>query len=343
MRLDHLQQHIAHEKVPDASDSRDRTLDSTTHKAIAHKFHEDPGLVRASSFKGRESVYAADDINLPLSSSTAPLLKTNSRSKSFSKDKEDPVVQLNENNLDDILSYKPETAKPENGPHEEPKDSQPEPANVATDIISPTAQALRRSSSSLNNNTLAGLQPGNSMSFYRKKSGAESQDILEIKRLQFNLKKTYYPADRLSRRVKIWYCSGGFSLSTEDEIQQFVDALKNTDDRTLKAFSEEKFEHIHDWSNLLEVLRKYEQKVLSENPELDENVLNSKVRFVYEITLPSRPEVLLEYEISEGFMLEDLVAKVGQYWFIYFVSIFNCFYLFLLLRFSCQQLSDFQN
>ena len=54
-----------------------------------------------------------------------------------------------------------------------------------------------------------------------------------------------------------------------------------------------------------------EQKVLSENPELDENVLNSKVRFVYEITLPSRPEVLLEYEISEGFMLEDLVAKVG--------------------------------
>lgn len=144
-------------------------------------------------------------------------------------------------------------------------------------------------------------------------------EMMEIKTMEFSLKKSTYPADRLARRVKIWYCSGGFSLSTEDEINQFVDALKNTDDPTLKAFSEEKFEHIHDWSNLLEVLRKYEQKILAEMANNDAAIDNAAsnqnhVKFVYEITVPSRnkDEEKVEFEFSDDFDFEALVKKVGD-------------------------------
>jgi uncharacterized coiled-coil protein SlyX len=151
-----------------------------------------------------------------------------------------------------------------------------------------------------------------------------AHEMLEIKQLEFIFKKAIYPADRLTRRVKIWYCSGGFSLSSEDEITQFVDALKSTDDLTLKAFSEEKFEHIHDWSNLLEVLRKYEQKVLTESIAndnaagivnsngTDDNLSNPHVRFVYEITLPKRPDLKLSYEFTEEFDFDDLIKKMNE-------------------------------
>lgn len=79
-----------------------------------------------------------------------------------------------------------------------------------------------------------------------------------IPQIRFAVKKVKYPAERLARRIKIWYCSSGFSLSTEQEIEQFVNELQLTGDNTLQSFSQEKFDNILDWAHLLEVLRKYE-------------------------------------------------------------------------------------
>ena len=78
------------------------------------------------------------------------------------------------------------------------------------------------------------------------------------------MNKLHYPAERLARRIKIWYCSSGFSLSSSIEVEQFVKELKNTGDKVLIDFSEEKFGELHDWANLLAVLRKYEQRKMIE-------------------------------------------------------------------------------
>ena len=78
------------------------------------------------------------------------------------------------------------------------------------------------------------------------------------------MNKLHYPAERLARRIKIWYCSSGFSLSNSTEVEQFVKELKNTGDKVLIDFSEEKFGELHDWANLLAVLRKYEQRKMIE-------------------------------------------------------------------------------
>jgi hypothetical protein len=315
MRLDHLEQHLAQEKVNDKKDSKDRTFDTITANAVSHNFFEDPGMIRVPSFKSKESVFANDDINLR-NGSGEKVSKSRSKEKERSREigiYNEPIIQLNDKNLDELLDFSPVSPPARNHPPLPPTaPAVPPPPPAAPG--SPVAQngdlqkSLRRSISNLNNNN----NNNNNVSMYKMKKRDSELDMNEIRRIEFTLKKAVYPADRLSRRVKIWYCSGGFSLSTEEEIHQFVDALKNTDDPTLKAFSEEKFEHIHDWSNLLEVLRKYEQKVLTDEKETAESALSNKVRFIYEITTPTRPEIKVEFEFSEGFQLENLVRKISE-------------------------------
>jgi hypothetical protein len=87
-----------------------------------------------------------------------------------------------------------------------------------------------------------------------------------VSQLKFSLKGVRYPAERLARRVKIWYCSSGFSLSSVGEVEQFVSHLRKSGDAVLSAFSGEKFGDLQDWANLLAVLRKYEQKRLVDAP-----------------------------------------------------------------------------
>lgn len=86
----------------------------------------------------------------------------------------------------------------------------------------------------------------------------------EMENLQLRLEKLLYPTERLVRRIKIWYCSSGFSISTETDVENFVRELRNTDDKILHAFSHEKFSYLHDWAKLLEMLRKYEEHSASD-------------------------------------------------------------------------------
>jgi hypothetical protein len=88
----------------------------------------------------------------------------------------------------------------------------------------------------------------------------------DFSKLALNLKRVRYPSERLARRIKIWYSSSGFALSTAAEVEQFVRELKNTGDKVLADFSEEKFGELKDWANLLAVLRKYEQRRLLDTP-----------------------------------------------------------------------------
>lgn len=83
---------------------------------------------------------------------------------------------------------------------------------------------------------------------------------VDLSAVKFSVQRVKYPAERLSRRIKIWYCSSGFSLSTAAEVEHFVKELRNAGDAVLTAFSEEKFDELQDWANLLAMLRKYEQK-----------------------------------------------------------------------------------
>lgn len=89
---------------------------------------------------------------------------------------------------------------------------------------------------------------------------------VDLSAVKFSVQRVKYPAERLSRRIKIWYCSGGFSLSTAADVEQFVKQLRNTGDAVLTAFSEEKFDELQDWANLLSMLRKYEQKWAMTSP-----------------------------------------------------------------------------
>jgi hypothetical protein len=88
----------------------------------------------------------------------------------------------------------------------------------------------------------------------------------DFSKLALHLKRVRYPSERLARRIKIWYSSSGFALSTAAEVEQFVKELKNTGDKVLADFSEEKFGELKDWANLLAVLRKYEQRKLLDTP-----------------------------------------------------------------------------
>lgn len=87
-----------------------------------------------------------------------------------------------------------------------------------------------------------------------------------VSKLKFSVKRVKYPSERLSRRIKIWYCSSGFSIASVSEVEQFVAELRNTGDAVLSSFAEEKFGDLQDWANLLAVLRKYEQRRVIDSP-----------------------------------------------------------------------------
>ena len=124
--------------------------------------------------------------------------------------------------------------------------------------------------------------------------------------MRFKVDLVKYPAARLARRIKIWYCSSGFSLSTEAEVRQFVTELMNTGDETLKSFANEKFDNILDWANLLEVLRKYELKLRLESPqsEIEDQAVVCRVG----VTVPSRGDRITFLDLSE----EVTVAAFGE-------------------------------
>jgi hypothetical protein len=88
----------------------------------------------------------------------------------------------------------------------------------------------------------------------------------DFSNVKLSLKRVHFPAERLARRIKIWYSSSGFSLSTASEVEQFVADLRGAGDKVLTDFAEEKFGDLQDWANLLAVLRKYEQRRLIESP-----------------------------------------------------------------------------
>jgi hypothetical protein len=131
------------------------------------------------------------------------------------------------------------------------------------------------------------------------------------------VKKVRYPADRLARRIKIWYCSSGFSLSTESSIQQFVSELRLTGDSTLESFADEQFDHILDWANLLEVLRKYEQRLMLEAPPASHGDRTDEVvSFSVEASLVVRggqqtqPVQPVVFELGETFSVESIAEQV---------------------------------
>jgi hypothetical protein len=141
-------------------------------------------------------------------------------------------------------------------------------------------------------------------------STSDDADSKIVMNMQFTLKHVKYPADRLARRIKIWYCSSGFALTNEIEIDQFVRMLRNSGDVVLKAFAEERFDQIRDWATLLELLRKYEQRVIMEKQQLeeesvikgqDQDMLNNAkvISLVAEVRLPERSNVVSEMVLNE--------------------------------------------
>ena len=139
--------------------------------------------------------------------------------------------------------------------------------------------------------------------FHKPFQPPSNEEFLES--LAIVLKKVSYPSDRLSRRIKIWYCSSGFALSTAQEVEQFVQELKLTGDTVLQQFADEKFDKINDWANLLEVLRKYEQKMLVDMP--NRQPITESVFFEVELKLHDKSFL---YKIDEEFNMENLIRMV---------------------------------
>jgi hypothetical protein len=135
--------------------------------------------------------------------------------------------------------------------------------------------------------------------------------------MQFVVKKVRYPADRLARRIKIWYCSSGFSLSTESSIQQFVNELRLTGDSTLESFADEQFDHILDWANLLEVLRKYEQRLMLEAPpashgDKGDEVVSFSVEASLALSDKGHQKQPVVFELGETFSVEAIAEQVNS-------------------------------
>ncbi len=312
VRLDHIGAHLSR----DSHEDDVRSVELSVSKAVAHKFHEDPGpIARGPSFVTKESNFAADDMNTVKQLAAKSRSFTNNNTSKFNLlpsaipeealkistkenegDSYGPIMHLKDNNLDELLSFST------------PNTISPLPLTMSGPIAANSKSGVLKRVDSIRTDS--------------------EQDTTAIKEMVFTLKRVVYPADRLARRVKIWYCSGGFSLSSVEEIQQFVDALRLTDDTTLKAFAEEKFENIHDWSNLLEVLRKYEQKMLTDTPppptdpnaepspeavvtpvSAPEDHANTNLKFVFEVTIPSK-EKTLEFEVTDGFDLDAFIKQV---------------------------------
>ena len=135
--------------------------------------------------------------------------------------------------------------------------------------------------------------------------------IQPIPQIKFLVQKVKYPAERLARRIKIWYCSSGFSLSTEQEIEQFVNELQQTGDSTLQSFSQEKFDNILDWAHLLEVLRKYEGKMLVEEALEHDNLSNSWVLDVQAV-VQSSEGATVNIKLSESSSIDVIARELAE-------------------------------
>jgi len=56
------------------------------------------------------------------------------------------------------------------------------------------------------------------------------RDVL-MSKLKLSLLKVAYPAKKLARRIKVWYSSSGFSLSSDEEISMFIQELRRSGDQ----------------------------------------------------------------------------------------------------------------
>jgi hypothetical protein len=147
--------------------------------------------------------------------------------------------------------------------------------------------------------------------------------IPEVENLTLEFNKIHYPMERLARRIKIWYFSSGFSISSEKEVENFVRELRNTDDKILHAFSREKFAYLNDWAKLLEMLRKCEEhsaldpRMHAKNPAPtpEEAELNGHLAFVLKGRTkgdergPAYPVV--NVALSETLDIEPLAKKLS--------------------------------
>ena len=131
----------------------------------------------------------------------------------------------------------------------------------------------------------------------------------EIASIKFTVTKVKYPAERLSRRIQIWYCSSGFSLSTEEEAREFVLQLEETGDAVLKQFATEKFDNITDWANLLEILRKYEANLLI-NEALEHEDLAKSWIFNVKAFDPVK-NVVVEFNLRQSSNLSSIAKELS--------------------------------
>jgi hypothetical protein len=137
-----------------------------------------------------------------------------------------------------------------------------------------------------------------------------SQTTFDFSKVSLALQRVRYPSERLARRIKIWYLSSGFSLSSASEVETFVKELHNTGDKVLADFAEEKFDELQDWANLLAVLRKYEQRRLLEAP----NKATSRPQGIaFDVTakVPGEANAKnFEMQIDNTTVAQDLTSQV---------------------------------
>lgn len=128
------------------------------------------------------------------------------------------------------------------------------------------------------------------------------RDVL-LSKLKLSLNKVSYPAKKLARRIKVWYSSSGFSLTSDEEIQIFIQELRNSGDPVLISFAEEKFNGISDWANLLDLLRKYEQRVVVDDPKrvVMKEVVHAEDKIVFDVkaTLPNSNSLALQSSLTK--------------------------------------------
>lgn len=140
-------------------------------------------------------------------------------------------------------------------------------------------------------------------------------DTKVVDRIAFKVKSVHYSAERLARRIRIWYCSSGFALTSEQEIEIFVNSLRSSDDEVLKSFAEERFDQIKDWATLLELLCKYEQKVILERQQAegeDGFVAPKSIHITALATLPERSSTVSECVLDEHFDLEAISKQFSK-------------------------------
>ena len=129
------------------------------------------------------------------------------------------------------------------------------------------------------------------------------RDVL-LSKLKLSLNKVSYPAKKLARRIKVWYSSSGFSLTSDEEIQLFIQELRKSGDQVLISFAEEKFNGISDWANLLDLLRKYEQKIVVDDPKrvVVKEVVHAEDKIVFDVkaSLPNSNSLALQSSSSSS-------------------------------------------